>query len=492
MKSKIKQFLLSWKELPALFPAEMGLSVLFLVCTVLDFETENPAPGRVLHYAPILFFLTFSLNIWQKSRDSKRWKRIVYWLSSLVFIPVGLVCGNIHSMSFSNSYTVTLFILLLFTIVNSRPHDNRMFMQRTYQLIGATLSALVLSCIAYLLFVSIYQAVYLLFDLQDFAAQTSRFYAYAQGIVFGGWMVNLFLFFNSKEEIFSRRDKMVEILFRFILVPALLVYTAIFYLYIVRIVISGSLPQQSICSMAIAFIFSSYLLKGMKLLQQYKAYDLYFRYISWINLPTLLLYWFSAAYRINEYGWTEARVYLVVFGLIMTCLVVLFLRDREHQFMQSGCVAVVLLGLVTYIPGISAKDIERYSQTERGEYLMEEVKRENIHVNLFEHSEVWNIERYKSFEILSSSYSENEGDSVTFSRGDSVVLSLSKAGFIKNQLRKYGLEGTNVVQEKDYSAFLRWETDSALILFEHIGLYRETGKEQLDVKFYGSAYYFKK
>ncbi len=490
MVSKIKQFLLSWKELPSLFPAEMGLSVLFLVCTILDFEIENPIPDRIVHYSPILFLLTFSLNIWQKSGESKRWKRIVYLLSSLMFIPVGLLCVDINSMAFSNSYMVTLFILLLLTIINSKPSDNRMFMQRACQFIEATLSALVLSAITYLLVVSIYHVIYSLFDLQDLASQTSRFYSYAEGIVFGGWMVQLFLFFNSKEEIFSKKNKIMGILFRFILMPVLLVYTFIFYLYIVRIIISSSLPQESICSMATAFIFSSYLLKGIKLMQQYPAYSLYFKYISWINLPTLLLYWFSAMYRINEYGWTEARVYLVVFGLIMTCLIALFLRNREHQFQQSGYVAISLLALITYIPGISAKDIERYSQ--QGKSLMEEVKRENVHITLFDYNEIRNIDGYKSFEILSPSYSENKDDRVTFSRGDSVVVSLSKTELIKNKLQKNGLKETSMIPEKDYPIFLSWKTDSTLMLFGHIGLYWEKGEEQLDIKFYGNAYYFKK
>ncbi len=492
MKEKFKQFLQSWRELPVLYPVEIGLSVLFVVCTIVDFEKEAPIAARILHYAPILFFLTFSLNIWQKSRDSKLWKRIVYLLSLLTFIPVGLLTGEIHSMSFSTSYMVTLFILLLLSIICSRPQDNKMFMQRIYRLLGSALSAFVLSGITYLLIVSIYQAIYSLFDLQSFASQTSRVYTYAAGFVLGGWMVNLFLFFNSKEDLFSGKYKVMDILFRFILMPALLIYTFVFYLYIVRIVVNWSLPQGNICYMATAFIFSSYLLKGMKQLQLHDSYEFYFRYISWINLPTLFLYWFSAFYRINDYGWTEARVYLVVFGLIMTCLVILFLRDREHQFMQSGCVAIVLLSMVTYIPGISAKDIERASQTARGEYPIKEVNPENIHVTLFDHNEVWNIKDYKSFQILFSSYSENNSDSVSFSRGDSVVLSFSKTELVKHQLEKIGLDEKSVIPKKVYPAFLKWETDSTLVLFEHIGLYRKTENEKLDIKFYGSAYYFKK
>ena len=494
MKERLKHFLSSWREVPAAFPAETGLSVLFILCTIIDFETESPMAGRILHHAPILFFLTFSLHAWQKHDVAKRWKRMVYLLSALPFIPIGLYAAETAWMSFSTTYLVTLFILLLLSIVNTLPGNNRRFMQRTCGLAGSALSAIVLAGIAYLLVISIHEAADLLFDLEDFFSReaSNRINTYAAGFVFGGLMIGLFLMFNRKEEQSSGRDKVMEVLFRFILMPALLIYTVIFYLYIARIVIGWSLPEGGICYMATAFIFSSYLLKGIKLLQEHRYYDRYFRYISWINLPTLLLYWFSAFYRINEYGWTEMRVYLVVFGLIMTCLVLLFLRDREHQYVQSAWVAVLLLGLVTYVPGISAKDIEKASQTARGEYPAKAVKQERININLFEHSEAWDIDGYRSFLILFPDHHNHSGDNLIFRKGDSAVFTLSKADYLQHQLETNGLDLKDPIPEKAYPSFLKWETDSTLVIFEHIGLNRVSDEKPFDIEFYGNAYYFKK
>ena len=82
-------------------------------------------------------------------------------------------------------------------------------------------------------------------------------------------------------------------------------------------------------------------------------------------LPALVMYWIGTYYRINQYGFTEPRVYLVAVGGILTGLVVLFLTKRWGRYLYAACLAVVLLSAVTYIPGITAKDIERISQEGR-------------------------------------------------------------------------------------------------------------------------------
>lgn len=77
------------------------------------------------------------------------------------------------------------------------------------------------------------------------------------------------------------------------------------------------------------------------------------------------MFWIGTLYRIREYGFTEPRVYLVVVGLILTGAAVLFSVKRWASYLYVACWAILLLASVTYIPGMTAKNIEHISQMSR-------------------------------------------------------------------------------------------------------------------------------
>ena len=77
------------------------------------------------------------------------------------------------------------------------------------------------------------------------------------------------------------------------------------------------------------------------------------------------MFWIGVWYRISEYGFTQARVYLVICGVIMTATMVLFFSEKYGRFLYANIIAIVLLALFTYVPGISAAEIEQRSQAGR-------------------------------------------------------------------------------------------------------------------------------
>lgn len=174
--------------------------------------------------------------------------------------------------------------------------------------------------------------------------------------------------FNREKEEEEGVNKLFDVLLNYVLSPALLIYAVILYLYFVKVAVLWSLPKGAVAYIVVSFISATFILKSCQPFLERRYYDWFYRYSGWAVLPALVMYWVGTFYRINQYGYTEARVYLVVVGAILTGTVLLFFFRRTAHYLYAVVLAVVLLSFVTYIPCITARDIERISQEKRDNY----------------------------------------------------------------------------------------------------------------------------
>lgn len=96
-----------------------------------------------------------------------------------------------------------------------------------------------------------------------------------------------------------------------------------------------------------------------------KYYRWFYRFFGYISLPVIVMFFIGLIYRINEYGFTESRVYMTVAGIEMLTGSLVLIIARKNRFKIILYTAAALIVLSTYIPYISAKDIGMRCQTER-------------------------------------------------------------------------------------------------------------------------------
>ena len=126
-------------------------------------------------------------------------------------------------------------------------------------------------------------------------------------------------------------NRILEILLNYIVAPALLIYTAILYLYMAKILVTWSLPEGGVAYLVFGFTLFALAVKALQFLMRKRLYDWFFDRFSLISLPTQLLFWVGAIRRTSEYGLTSPRIYLLVCGGLMTLCVVLFLSRRAGR-----------------------------------------------------------------------------------------------------------------------------------------------------------------
>ena len=161
--------------------------------------------------------------------------------------------------------------------------------------------------------------------------------AYSSSIAFAGILPLLFLLFNREKEEEEGVNKLFDVLLNYVLSSALLIYAVILYLYFVKVAVLWSLPKGAVAYIVVSFISATFILKSCQPFLERRYYDWFYRYSGWAVLPALVMYWVGTFYRINQYGYTEARVYLVVVGAILTGTVLLFFFPTDRTLFVCGC-----------------------------------------------------------------------------------------------------------------------------------------------------------
>ncbi len=144
-------------------------------------------------------------------------------------------------------------------------------------------------------------------------------------------------------------------LVKFVLVPLLLVYTAILYAYAVKIALEWTLPKGTLGSMVVGYLMvgAATLLVGYPIRETGGTLvRLFWRYWVWLTaLPVILL--FLAVYRrIADYGVTEDRYLMVLIGVwALTLAIIRVTRGENFDLRLVPGVLALLLLAASFGPG---------------------------------------------------------------------------------------------------------------------------------------------
>lgn len=310
--------------------------------------------------APFLVTAAYTLSFY-------RWKNV--WMQLLYFVPLMLaVCsfiipplgGLLEQWCLSVSYIVLIVVAGLWLLIRPFKTDNVAFVQRSVDMATSFAMAAIVSGILFLLYVLIQVSMEMIFGW-DFHDELIEKVSY---IVFIVIMPMLFFAFEDTERNFSL-GRFGQNVLQWVLTPALLIYTAILYVYSAKVLFTWTLPEGSVSVMIFIFCL---LAMGVQMLLQLcdkNPFGWFYRRFSWFALPLLVLFWVGVARRLSDYGLTENRYYLILCGLLMTAYVVLFLfENKKGYFLLTFAAMTTALASVCILP-LSAKQMSLKSQIAR-------------------------------------------------------------------------------------------------------------------------------
>ena len=374
MKAKLERYLRWLREgflqMLRLHPVESALTVYACAGCLLTYELDWDHSLPKLALAALFFAVALVVN---NLAGRGPWRR-VYWVSWTPIVPLSL-WGGLEAWIVSEPAFLTFGILVpLALLMCRRAVHNERFVCDALLWLRSGVLAVFFANVALGLFGAILFSTTYIFGLEG--AWIDHVWTYAL-IVFETFAVPvLFLMMADRwREAGYESNRILEILLNYIVAPALLIYTAILYLYMAKILVTWTLPEGGVAYLVFGFTMTALAVKALGRLLEKRIYDWFFDRFSLVSLPVLTLFWIGVVRRTNEYGLTEPRVYLVVCGGLMTLCVLLFLSQRTGRYLWVCLAAWVSFAALAYVPFLEPERIAVQSQTQRAERVAERLGR---------------------------------------------------------------------------------------------------------------------
>jgi hypothetical protein len=171
-----------------------------------------------------------------------------------------------------------------------------------------------------------------------------------------------------KSEVLSLEDysRLLKVLVLYIIMPLISVYTIILYVYFGKIIITRQWPEGLVSHLVLWYsvISAAVLFFITPLLDEKGWTKKYMSYFPKAILPLIAMMFISIGIRINAYGVTENRYYVVALGIWVFLVMIYFAFARR----QRNIVLPVSLAIITFISvfgPISSYSISKHSQNKR-------------------------------------------------------------------------------------------------------------------------------
>lgn len=171
--------------------------------------------------------------------------------------------------------------------------------------------------------------------------------------------------FNSDDE--SDREyarsagqypKFLEILVSYIAIPLVTAYTLVLAAYFIKILATLKWPVGQLGAMVLAYSAAGLIIYILASLLENRLAKLYQRIFPMVLIPVVIMQLISVYIRLNAYGFTEARYYVALFGVLsIACGILLSFKPVT----KNGIIALPAAGFAIFsvLPPVDAFTVSR-------------------------------------------------------------------------------------------------------------------------------------
>lgn len=192
---------------------------------------------------------------------------------------------------------------------------------------------------------------------------------------------------------------------QFVLLPLISIYLVILICYEAKILVTLSLPVGWVSYLVLAFaivgILSFLLVHPIADENGNLWMRTFNRWFYFLLIPLLVLLFWAILYRINLYGFTHERYYVLLLSIWLAIVVAYFLISK-HPKIKFIPISMCLAGLLSIVGPQSAASVSKYSQLSRFEDYLQKAEGKKL---TFEQEKelssiVYFLDRNYTFEIM--------------------------------------------------------------------------------------------
>lgn len=349
-EEKFKNLFPDMKKGIGRFPVTVVFSLILFIVAIFTIESDFyilPEEDLWIKYLIIAIPLSASVElVREKYLENKRsnFFRITSFFGIFLFIFLLKIFFKNHfaTETINITATILIFYVLFYLIpIIYRNEDKEKYLQ---SVVGNQMITIGFSIVLFLGLSAIVGTIdVLLINLPNTI--------YFDNFVFSASIFGVAFFVSRlKEKDESLKDynlpKIVEVLICYILIPLILIYTAILYLYFVKIIFTLKMPKGIVSHLVLWYTtFSLFIIiMSTPITYKNKFAKFYKKYFPLISIPLILLALFSINERIFQYGVTENR-YLVVILILWLLFNMIFIIKADVKWVLISFIFAVLVAI---------------------------------------------------------------------------------------------------------------------------------------------------
>ena len=371
IKENVKKLLSHFKSGFERFPITIILTFMHFITGIYIAEVRNFQSDEFIEVNLLLFgsiFITGMCEIIREKYFYEKNKWLVRGIYSFITLVLSIIfyvdylqTNDYNNFKFWALIPISIILFVLIPILNRENKEK--YLQSEFSdfvityIFAAVLFvgiAIVLTTISYLFFSS----------NNDFFFRLTTYSFWFIAEVFGA---SLFLSLLKKTDDDLENYKFPSIfnlLIKFVIIPLIVIYTGILYIYMAKAVISMQLPKGLISHLVLWYTAFSVIIIILitPFTQKDKFLGNFKKYFPYFSIPLIFASLFALFQRIYQYGITEKRYYVLILIFWLLFCVILFIRKMNITGIFISLIACVVIAV--YTP-FSAKSVSNFSQKER-------------------------------------------------------------------------------------------------------------------------------
>ncbi|MEZ0128425.1 DUF4153 domain-containing protein [Flavobacterium sp. LBUM151] len=396
------------------FPLEIIAAISGTIFAIILNEIDYNNPNREFYQKAIMtsslcLVLFLSVSLFFLSSNKKKILRFItsLMLGSLIVAFIFSFKDDITETEFQQFFVLNIALHLLVSFAGFLPkkYNQDEFWEFNKQLFLRILTSGLYSVVLYCGLALAILAVEKLFKFDFY----DNIYLYIFLIIAG--IFNTIFFLNGVPEIDSddvplqlNYPKGLKNFTQYVLLPLISLYLVILICYEAKILITLSLPVGWVSYLVLAFAITgilSFLLvhpianeSGNLWMRTYN------RWFYFLLIPLLALLFWAILYRINLYGFTHERYYVLLLSVWLAVVVAYFLIQK-HPKIKFIPISMCIAGLFSIVGPQSADSVSKYSQLSRFEsYMNKKDKKLTFEQEQQLSSIVYFLDRNYGFEVM--------------------------------------------------------------------------------------------
>jgi len=373
IRENVKKLLLHFKSGFERFPITIILTFLHFITGVYIAEIRSFESDYFIEINLLLFGSIFITAMFEMVREKYFYKKnrwLVRGIYSLITLVISIIfyVEYLRTNDYYNIYYFTLIpisIILFLLIPILKKKNKEKYLQSVFSsfIITGIFAAVLWGGIEIIL-ITVNYLFFNFYDKDSLFLRLSMYFFWFIAEVFGE---SLFLSLLKKTDDNLENYEfpfIFNLLIKFVIIPLIIIYTGVLYIYMAKVLISMHLPKGLISHLVLWYTALS--VAVMILITPFTQKDKFFenfkKYFPYFSIPLIFASLFAVFQRTYQYGITENRYYVLISIFWLFFCMILYIRRMN---VTGVFISLIVCFIISVYTPLSAKNVSNFSQSQR-------------------------------------------------------------------------------------------------------------------------------